>query len=259
MRPASCDRVRRRREAVRATAAGRARPHAAKGRGRPRGPRRRRSSPSPERPSPPPRRAAGPPPGCSAPQRCAPLPTAASSDACARAPSSAPPRSSPCCAGAVTGCGSWCPSGRTGVPRGSPPTATRPGAVEVPIHVDRSARRLTVRRGGRMPRRVRVAVGRPGTETPTGRFAVTDKLHTKRADSPYGCCALALSGHQPKLLPGWPGGDRLAIRAPPRSPRRSAPPPRSGAFTPKPAICRRSCRSCRSGRRSSSVREHSVN
>ena len=29
------------------------------------------------------------------------------------------------------------------------------------------------------------------------------------------CCALALSGHQTKLLPGWPGGDRLAIHATP--------------------------------------------
>lgn len=94
--------------------------------------------------------------------------------------------------------------------------ATRPGATNVSLHVDRSARRLLVRRAGRVVRRVRVAVGRPGTETPTGRFAVTDKLRTKRADSPYGCCALALSGHQPKLLPGWPGGDRLAIHATPQ-------------------------------------------
>ena len=96
-------------------------------------------------------------------------------------------------------------------------TATRPGAVDVSLHVDRSARRLTVRRGGRVLRRVEVAVGRPGTETPTGRFAVTDKLRTKRADSPYGCCAIALTGHQPKLLPGWPGGDRLAIHATPQT------------------------------------------
>jgi lipoprotein-anchoring transpeptidase ErfK/SrfK len=81
--------------------------------------------------------------------------------------------------------------------------------------VDRSARRITVWRKGEAVRRFKVAVGRPGTETPTGRFAVTDKLRTKRADSPYGCCALALSGHQPKLLPGWPGGDRLAIHATP--------------------------------------------
>jgi hypothetical protein len=93
--------------------------------------------------------------------------------------------------------------------------ATRPGAVDVSLRVDRSARRLTVWRKGEIVRRVRVAVGRPGTETPAGRFAVTDKLRTRRADSPYGCCALALSGHQPKLLPGWPGGDRLAIHATP--------------------------------------------
>jgi len=94
--------------------------------------------------------------------------------------------------------------------------ATRPGAVDVSLRVDRSARRLTVWRRGEVVRRVRVAVGRPGTETPAGRFAVTDKLRTQRADSPYGCCALALSGHQPKLLPGWPGGDRLAIHATPQ-------------------------------------------
>ena len=92
---------------------------------------------------------------------------------------------------------------------------TRPDAVDVSLRVDRSARRLTVWREGKVVRRFKVAVGRPGTETPTGRFAVTDKLRTKRADSPYGCCALALSGHQPKLLPGWPGGDRLAIHATP--------------------------------------------
>jgi hypothetical protein len=95
--------------------------------------------------------------------------------------------------------------------------ATRPGAVDVSLHVDRSARRLTVRRGSKVLRRVPVAVGRPGTETPTGRFAVTDKLRTRRPDSPYGCCAIALSGHQPKLLPGWPGGDRLAVHATPQT------------------------------------------
>ena len=60
-----------------------------------------------------------------------------------------------------------------------------------------------------------VAVGRPGTETPTGRFAVTDKLHPGDPASPYGCCLLALSGHQTKLIAGWPGGDRLAIHATP--------------------------------------------
>jgi lipoprotein-anchoring transpeptidase ErfK/SrfK len=27
----------------------------------------------------------------------------------------------------------------------------------------------------------------------------------------YGCCILALNGHQPKLPAGWQGGNRLAI------------------------------------------------
>jgi L,D-transpeptidase-like protein len=94
-------------------------------------------------------------------------------------------------------------------------SAARPGWVDVWIRVDRSRREATLRRSSRVLRRFPVAVGRPGTETPLGRFAVTDLLLTRNPDSPYGCCALALSGHQTKLLPGWPGGDRLAIHATP--------------------------------------------
>jgi lipoprotein-anchoring transpeptidase ErfK/SrfK len=91
----------------------------------------------------------------------------------------------------------------------------RLGSTDYSIHVDRSARRLTLRHGRRAVGSFPVAVGRPGTETPTGRFAVTDKLHPDDPASPYGCCLLALSGHQTKLIKGWPGGDRLAIHATP--------------------------------------------
>ena len=94
-------------------------------------------------------------------------------------------------------------------------SAARLRATDVWIRVDRSRRELTLRRGERVLRRLPVAVGRPGTETPLGRFAVTDRLRTENPDSPYGCCAVALSGHQTKLLAGWPGGDRLAIHATP--------------------------------------------
>lgn len=94
-------------------------------------------------------------------------------------------------------------------------SAARLGGTDLWIRVDRSRREATLRRDERVLRRFPVAVGRPGTETPLGRFAVTDLLRTGRADSPYGCCAVALSGHQTKLLPGWPGGDRLAIHATP--------------------------------------------
>jgi len=91
----------------------------------------------------------------------------------------------------------------------------RLGATDISIHVDRSARRLVLKRGSKVLRRMPIAVGRPGNETPLGRFAVTDLLRTGRADSPYGCCAVAPSWHQTKLVPGWPGGDRLAIHGTP--------------------------------------------
>ena len=104
------------------------------------------------------------------------------------------------------------PNGRVGW---IPARRVRLGSTNWSIHVDRSARRLTLRHGSRRVRTFPVAVGRPGTETPTGRFAVTDKLHPDDPSSPYGCCALALSGHQTKLIAGWPGGDRLAIHATP--------------------------------------------
>jgi len=83
------------------------------------------------------------------------------------------------------------------------------------LHVDLSARRLVVRHRGRVARRIAVAIGRRGAATPTGRFAITDTLVTRRAGSPYGCCALALSGRQPNIVQGWTGGDRLAIHGTP--------------------------------------------
>jgi L,D-transpeptidase catalytic domain len=79
------------------------------------------------------------------------------------------------------------------------------------LHADLSGRWLELRRGGRRIRRITVAIGRPGSETPTGRFALTDKLSGTNYGPYYGCCILALNGHQPNLPAGWQGGDRLAI------------------------------------------------
>ena len=89
----------------------------------------------------------------------------------------------------------------------------RLSAVTWSLHADLSRREIVVRRAGRRVRRLRVGVGRPGHSTPTGRFAVTDRLRITDPASPYGCCVLALTGHQTKLPPGWPGGDRLAVHA----------------------------------------------
>jgi len=81
------------------------------------------------------------------------------------------------------------------------------------LHADLSKRTLSVRRDGRSVRKMRIAIGRPENPTPKGRFSVTDKLRVKDSDSPYGCCVLALSGHQTRLPAYWPGGDRLAVHA----------------------------------------------
>jgi hypothetical protein len=83
------------------------------------------------------------------------------------------------------------------------------------IHADLSGRSLELRYGKQAVGRFTVTVGGPGTETPPGRYGVTDGISFR--ESPYyGCCALALSGHQTHELPaGWIGGDRLAIHGTP--------------------------------------------
>ncbi|MGH2940760.1 MAG: L,D-transpeptidase [Solirubrobacterales bacterium] len=83
------------------------------------------------------------------------------------------------------------------------------------IHADLSGRSLELRYGKKTMRRFTVTIGGPGTETPPGRYGVTDGISFE--ESPYyGCCALALSGHQTAALPaGWIGGDRLAIHGTP--------------------------------------------
>jgi hypothetical protein len=78
---------------------------------------------------------------------------------------------------------------------------------------DRSARTLELLDHGRVVQRAYVGMGRPGSETPRGRFAVTDKLSGAPYAGAYGCCILALTGRQAHLPPGWTGGDRLAIHA----------------------------------------------
>ena len=79
------------------------------------------------------------------------------------------------------------------------------------VVVDRSDRTATVRHRGKVVERFPVGIGAPGSPTPLGRFAVTDRLVTGSDRSVYGCCILALSGRQPQLPAEWRGGDRLAL------------------------------------------------
>lgn len=89
--------------------------------------------------------------------------------------------------------------------------------TRIEVEVDLSARTLLLRKGDTVVRRARVGIGRPGSTTPTGRFAVTDKLEGPSYSAYYGCCILALSAKQPHLPPGWSGGDRIAIHGTPNA------------------------------------------
>jgi lipoprotein-anchoring transpeptidase ErfK/SrfK len=85
--------------------------------------------------------------------------------------------------------------------------------VDWELRVSLSGRRLTVLEAGRPLERYTVAIGRPSAPTPTGRFAVTDRLAPADPSGPYGCCILALSAVAPHAIQGWNGGSRIAIHS----------------------------------------------
>jgi lipoprotein-anchoring transpeptidase ErfK/SrfK len=89
--------------------------------------------------------------------------------------------------------------------------------VDWELKVSLSARRLTVLDHGRVMQRYTVAVGAPTAPTPTGRFAVTDRLLTGDPAGPYGCCILALSAKAPHAIQDWSGGNRIAIHSTPET------------------------------------------
>ena len=65
-----------------------------------------------------------------------------------------------------------------------------------------SRRELDVVRDGRLMRKIPVGIGAPGSPTPSGRFAVAEKVSGPFGPA-YGCCILALTARQPHLPPGW--------------------------------------------------------
>ncbi len=85
------------------------------------------------------------------------------------------------------------------------------------LKVSLSARKLTVLDNGQVKQRYTVAIGAPAAPTPTGRFAVTDRLLTGNPAGPYGCCILALSAKAPHAIQDWSGGDRIAIHSTPET------------------------------------------
>jgi hypothetical protein len=77
-----------------------------------------------------------------------------------------------------------------------------------------SKREMQLRYGRGLMGSYTVTVGSASSSTPLGRFAITDALVFDQSPY-YGCCALALSGHQERLPVGWLGGDRIAIHGTP--------------------------------------------
>jgi lipoprotein-anchoring transpeptidase ErfK/SrfK len=63
--------------------------------------------------------------------------------------------------------------------------------------------------------RFTAAVGAPASPTPTGHFAVTDRIKTGDPSGSYGCCILATTAVSPHPIENWGGGNRVAIHSTP--------------------------------------------
>jgi L,D-transpeptidase catalytic domain len=85
------------------------------------------------------------------------------------------------------------------------------------ITADVSRQLLQLHYGSRILDSFPVSVGSPNSPTPLGDYSVTDGLVGRGLGPWYGCCVLALSGHQPNLPSGWIGGNRMAIHGTPGS------------------------------------------
>jgi hypothetical protein len=79
--------------------------------------------------------------------------------------------------------------------------ALTPVAWSVGISLSRHL--LVLRHGDKVVRTARVAIGASASPTPAGRYVITDHIDPGAQRSTYGCCILALSGHQPHPPAGW--------------------------------------------------------
>jgi L,D-transpeptidase catalytic domain len=82
-------------------------------------------------------------------------------------------------------------------------------STDVEVHVDLSEHRVTVTRAGRSLFGMPAATGAAVSPTPPGEYFVTDRIAFSGGS--LGTFAFGISGIQPKLPPGWTGGNQLAI------------------------------------------------
>jgi uncharacterized protein YndB with AHSA1/START domain len=99
------------------------------------------------------------------------------------------------------------PNGHTGwVPR-----AALGGlkTIDTFLRVDKRRLRATLYRRGRAIWRAPVGIGKPGTETPGGRFYIRERLRVASSGSLYGPLAFGTSAYS--KLSDWPGGGVIGI------------------------------------------------
>ena len=78
------------------------------------------------------------------------------------------------------------------------------------IEVDRAAHRLTLWRGCDRVERFPVAVGKPGTPTPSGTFYLDDLMKPPTPDTVYGAYAYGLSGYSAAIT-NWRWGGVIGL------------------------------------------------
>jgi lipoprotein-anchoring transpeptidase ErfK/SrfK len=74
--------------------------------------------------------------------------------------------------------------------------------VQWELRASLARRQLEVYRGSKLVRAIPVGIGAPDSPTPTGHFAVAEKLSGPFGPA-FGCCILALTARQPRLPAGW--------------------------------------------------------
>ncbi|HET6713653.1 MAG TPA: L,D-transpeptidase [Actinomycetota bacterium] len=79
----------------------------------------------------------------------------------------------------------------------------------IEVHVDLSEHRVTVTKLDRLLFGMPAATGAAASPTPPGEYFVTDRIPF--SGGYLGTFAFGISGIQPKLPPGWSGGNQLAI------------------------------------------------
>jgi hypothetical protein len=99
------------------------------------------------------------------------------------------------------------PNGRSGwVPRRA---LGKLHVVRTFLRVDKHRLRATLYRSGKRVWRAPVGIGKPGTETPGGRFWIRERLHVPSRGSIYGPLAFGTAAYS--KLSEWPGGGVVGI------------------------------------------------